>query len=616
MSTEVKLPELGENISTGDLLKVLVKVGDQVAKDQAILELETDKAAVEVPSPVQGTVTEILVKEGQKLNVGQTLLQIDENGASSGSARASAQPAASAAPRPTQPPRERADKKAAPAPGAAPMQAAAEARRQSQQPQPEKVEPTGKAQTLEVRLPELGENITSGDLLKVLVKVGDKVSENQALLEIETDKATVEVPAPAGGVVKSISAKEGQKLKMGELLLVLETAGAPAAATGASPGEGGHPSPGTTATHVGETPPHYAGAEEGIGAIAAAEKPASMEPSMPPPAVEPRDYESERLRRAEAPEGYIAAGSMTGISPAEVPAAPSVRRLAREIGVDITEVKGSGPGGRITQEDVKDHSRKRAIEVTARGAMGASVIHVQLPDFTRWGQIERKAMTGVRRKTAEHMQQAWTIPHVTNHDRADITNLEALRKQFSKQVELAGGKLTMTAIAVKIVASALKSFPQFGASLDLAKQEVVYKDYVHVGVAVDTERGLLVPVIRDADKKNIIQIAVELSQLAERARARKLALEEMEGSVFTITNLGGIGGTSFTPIINSPEVAILGMSRSSWEPVYVDEKFEPRLLLPLSLSYDHRIIDGADAARFLRWLCDAFQQPFLLSLQG
>ena len=321
-------------------------------------------------------------------------------------------------------------------------------------------------------------------------------------------------------------------------------------------------------------------------------------------------------RWEHVPEGYIAAGSVTGIPPSEVPAAPSVRRLAREIGVDITEVRGTGPGGRITQQDVKDHSRKRAIEGAARGRMAGGVIAVHLPDFTRWGAVERKPMTGIRRKTAEHMQEAWTIPHVTNHDRADITNLEALRKQFSKQVEVAGGKLTMTAIAVKIVASALKSFPQFAASLDLAKQEIVYKEYVHIGVAADTERGLLVPVIRDADKKNIIQIAVELSQLAERARARKLGMEEMEGSVFTITNLGGIGGTSFTPVINSPEVAILGMSRASWEPVFVDGKFEPRLLLPLSLSYDHRLIDGADAARFLRWLCDAFQQPFLLSLQG
>ena len=239
-----------------------------------------------------------------------------------------------------------------------------------------------------------------------------------------------------------------------------------------------------------------------------------------------------------------------------------------------------------------------------------------LPDFSKWGAVEHKPMTGIRRKTAEHMQHAWMIPHVTNNDKADITELEQLRKQYSESVAKAGGKLTMTAIALKIVGSALKKFPQFAASIDLAKEEIVYKQYVNVGVAVDTERGLLVPVIRDVDQKNIVELAVELSQIGAKTRDRKLKPEDMEGGVFTITNLGGIGGTSFTPIINSPEVAILGMMRAAWEPVYSVGKFEPRLMLPLSLSYDHRMIDGADAARFLRWLCEAFEQPFLLSLQG
>lgn len=265
-------------------------------------------------------------------------------------------------------------------------------------------------------------------------------------------------------------------------------------------------------------------------------------------------------------------------------------------------------------DDVKTHSRRRHMEQRSAptGLIGAA----PLPDFSKWGEVEHKPMTGIRRKTAENMQRAWTIPHVTNNDKADITELEQLRKQYSETVAKAGGKLTMTAIALKIVASALKKFPQFATSIDLAKEEVVYKQYVHVGVAVDTERGLLVPVIRDVDKKNIVEIAVELSQIGARARDRKIKPEEMEGGVFTITNLGGIGGTSFTPIINSPEVAILGMMRANWEPVYSVGKFEPRLMLPLSLSYDHRMIDGADAARFLRWLCDAFEQPFLLSLQG
>jgi pyruvate dehydrogenase E2 component (dihydrolipoamide acetyltransferase) len=225
-------------------------------------------------------------------------------------------------------------------------------------------------------------------------------------------------------------------------------------------------------------------------------------------------------------------------------------------------------------------------------------------------------MTGVRRKTAEHLSQGWTAPHVTNHDRADITELETLRKQYAKRAEAAGGKLTMTAIALKIVASALKVFPQFNASIDMENEQIVLKKYIHVGVAVDTERGLLVPVIRDVDQKNIVELAVELSGIAEKARARKLTLEEMQGGSFTITNLGGIGGTAFTPIINWPEVAILGMSRASRVPIWTEGEFEPRLMLPLSLSYDHRLIDGADAARFLRWLVEAFESPFLLSLEG
>jgi pyruvate dehydrogenase E2 component (dihydrolipoamide acetyltransferase) len=225
-------------------------------------------------------------------------------------------------------------------------------------------------------------------------------------------------------------------------------------------------------------------------------------------------------------------------------------------------------------------------------------------------------MTGVRRKTSEHMAQAWTIPHVTNNDKADITSLEQLRKSYSKRAEAAGGKLTMTAIALKIVASAIKQFPQFGASIDTAKEEIVYKSFVNIGVAVDTERGLLVPVIRDVDKKNIVELAAELTQLSKKARDKKLSPEEMEGGTFTITNLGGIGGTGFSPIVNHPEVAILGLSRSSMEPVWINRKFEARLVLPLSLSYDHRLIDGADAARFLRWIAEAFEQPFLLSVQG
>jgi pyruvate dehydrogenase E2 component (dihydrolipoamide acetyltransferase) len=296
-----------------------------------------------------------------------------------------------------------------------------------------------------------------------------------------------------------------------------------------------------------------------------------------------------------------------------------VRRLARELGLDIYNVSGTGPAGRISEEDVKAHAKATlAAAVSAAQAPQASrLAEPKLPDFTKWGKVERVSMRGVRRKTAEHLREAWvTIPHVTQHDRADITELEQLRAKFAPRAEEAGGKMTVTAIALKVCASALKVFPQFNASIDMEKEEIVYKQYINIGVAVDTDRGLLVPVIRDVDRKNIVELAAELSQLSKKARDKKLTPEEMEGGTFTITNLGGIGGTAFTPIVNHPEVAILGLSRGRMEPEWISGKFEPRLILPLSLSYDHRLIDGADAARFLRWIAEAFEQPFLLSVQG
>jgi pyruvate dehydrogenase E2 component (dihydrolipoamide acetyltransferase) len=303
-----------------------------------------------------------------------------------------------------------------------------------------------------------------------------------------------------------------------------------------------------------------------------------------------------------------------------VPAAPSTRRLARELGVDIYVVQGTGPGGRISEEDVKAHA-KAALAALAGAAQAPAraghFVEPKLPDFSKWGKIERVPMRGVRRKTAEHLAESWnTIPHVTQHDRADITELEQLRARFAPKAEQAGGKMTVTAIALKVCAAALKVFPQFNATIDMAKEEIIYKQYISIGVAADTDRGLLVPVIRDVDKKNIVELAVELSQLSQKAREKKITLADMEGGTFTITNLGGIGGTAFTPIVNHPEVAILGLSRSRMEPEWIGGKFEPRMILPLSLSYDHRLIDGADAARFLRWIAEAFEQPFLLSVQG
>ena len=590
MPTEVKLPELGENISAGDLLKLLVKPGDKIKKDQALMELETDKAAIEVPSPVGGTVSQVHVKEGQKVEVGQLILSVDENGVGATKKEAGVVQAA---------PSQTDD---AVAPKLEQSGAKGEVPKQAPAPKKAAAQASSPVAVLQFKLPELGENISSGDLVKLLIKPGDKVTNNQAVLELETDKATIEVPSNLEGTVKSVQVKEGDKVKVGQTIFTVE--GRPGGAQVAEA-----ESTGTGGIGTGGQIPQ----EQPIG------EPTKRITEQPPTAA-PRvdavvpDWENEQLV-PPAPDVPERVSPRTGKLPSDVAAAPSVRALAREIGVDITEVKGTGPHGRISVADVKAHARRRAHEFE-KGTIGGRVIAAPLPDFTRWGAVERKPMTGIRRATAEHMQQAWMIPHVTNNDRANITELEQLRKVFAKRVEEQGGKLTMTAIGLKIVASALRKFPQFAASIDLANEQVIYKDFINIGVAVDTERGLLVPVIRDVDRKNIIEIAVELQQVAQRARDRKLKPEEMEGSVFTITNLGGIGGSSFTPIINSPEVAILGMMRSSMEPVYVDGKFEPRLMLPLSLSYDHRLIDGADAARFLRWLCEAFEQPFLLSLQG
>jgi pyruvate dehydrogenase E2 component (dihydrolipoamide acetyltransferase) len=290
--------------------------------------------------------------------------------------------------------------------------------------------------------------------------------------------------------------------------------------------------------------------------------------------------------------------------------------MARELGVEISQVAGTGPNGRISIDDVKAHAKR--IITGADAVRRGQVVAEPLPDFTRWGEIERQPMRAVRRKTAQHVTAAWTtIPHVTQHELADVTELEELRKRYGKKAEEEGGKLTVTAVAVKVVAAALRVFPQMNVSVDLTAEEIIVKKYVNIGIAVDTDRGLLVPVIRDADTKSIVQLSVEIAQLSEKARKGKIALDDLQGGCFSISNLGGIGGTFFTPIINAPEVGILGISRARMEPVYSKEteQFVPRLMLPLSLSYDHRAIDGADGIRFLRWVAEALEQPFLIVLQ-
>jgi pyruvate dehydrogenase E2 component (dihydrolipoamide acetyltransferase) len=453
-------------------------------------------------------------------------------------------------------------------------------------------------------LPELGENIASGDVLRVLVKPGDTLTKDQPVLELETDKATIEVPSSVAGQVKEVKVKVGDKVKVGQAILSVDGGAAKGDAPAAEAAKTAAPAKAPSAP----APPAPAPAAP---APAAAAKPAPKEEEDTRPVVQPSQKVVDINR-----------GARQAAEPSEpdfpvAPAAPSVRRMARELGVDIGQVAGSGPGGRISIDDVKAHTKKLVTTVAAGGAVAG--VAEALPDFTRWGAIDRQPMRAVRRKTAEHLSAAWaTIPHVTQHDAADITSLEELRKKYAKQVEAAGGNLTVTAIAVKICAAALKVFPQFNSSIDLAANEIIYKKFVNIGIAVDTDRGLLVPVIRDADTKSITQISVELSQLSERARNRKISLDEMQGGCFSISNLGGIGGTLFTPIVNAPEVAILGISRGRMEPVYNKDtgQFVPRLMLPLSLSYDHRVIDGADGIRFLRWVVEAIEQPFLLALHG
>ena len=441
---------------------------------------------------------------------------------------------------------------------------------------------------LEFKLPPVGENIKSGTIVAVLVAVGDVVKKDQPLLEMETDKASLEIPSPCDGTIKEILIKKGEDARIGQVVMRID--------------------------------------EGKVSGVAKAAPEAAPQPAPPAPAAAAK----KNAHPAVAPTVYVApAQTVTTVlpeTPVDIPAAPSVRRFAREIGINIAQVPGSGPGGRISIEDVKAFAKALNAsslrpevpvrgEPTGRATMAPEGVAARpLPDFSKWGTIDRRPMNNIRKKTAEHMTLCWsTIPHVTQFDKADITGLEQLRKKFSKPDR----KLTVTPFLLKVLAAALKTFPEFNASIDMTTQEIVYKKYCHIGVAVDTDRGLIVPVIRDVERKTIFQLADELNRTAQRAREKKISLDELQGGSMTVTNLGGIGGTHFTPIVNWPEVAILGVSRAQWEPHYADGKMSraPRFMLPLSLSYDHRLIDGANGARFLRWVCEAAEQPFLTELE-
>ena len=432
----------------------------------------------------------------------------------------------------------------------------------------------------EVTLPEISENVESGDVIEVLVKVGDMVEKEQSLAVLETEKATFDVPSSVKGKIVEINLKEGDVAKVGQVIAKVDTEG--------KPEEKAPEKEAPKASPEKKTSPK--------------EQPQKQQDKAPREVQKPRQdsFEREKTEVLRTP-------------PKAVPAAPSVRQLARELGIDLTAVTGSS-GGRITLDDVKQYA-KRAIAGGGGGSPAPVSQGKPLPDFTKWGPVEREKASVTRKKIAETLSYTWaTVPQVTQNDQADITLLEEFRKEYGDEVKQAGGKLTVTAILLKAVVMALRQFPKFNASYDPEAQEIIYKKYYHVAVAMDTDRGLLVPVIRDVDTKTLLQLSVELSELAEKARNHKVTPDDMVGGNFTISNLGGLGGTGFSPIIYWPQTAILGVARAAKQPVFNGEAVEPRLFVPLSLSYDHRIIDGAEGVRFLRYVVELLEKPFLLAV--
>ncbi|MFN9372266.1 MAG: 2-oxo acid dehydrogenase subunit E2 [Planctomycetaceae bacterium] len=454
----------------------------------------------------------------------------------------------------------------------------------------------------EFKLPSVGENVDKADVGNLRVKVGDVIEAQQVVMEIETDKAVFELPCPQAGRITAIHVKPGTQVSVGTPLMTLEAVGAGAPAAPA-------PTPAPTPAAPPPPPPK---------ATVAPAAPVPPTPAPAAPAPSPAPAPAATAPVAPAAAVTTTAPASTGMNGSEVPpapAAPATRRLARELGVDLHKVKGNGPGGRITQEDVQAYVKSVMTSSPAPVASGGGVVAPPLPDFSQFGPIERQPLNKIMRTGATNLSLAWNvIPHVTQHELADVTDLEAARKRYAQShaTKSGGVKITMTVLAMKAVVTALKSFPRFNASYDPATGEVILKKYFHIGVAVDTENGLMVPVIRNVDSKSVLQLAAEIGDLAARARDRKLTLADMQGGTFTITNLGGIGGTYFTPIVNYPEVAILGMSRTSQQPVVIEDKPEVRLMLPLSLSYDHRVINGADAARFIVKLSGLLSDPFQL----
>lgn len=564
---EFHLPELGEGIEGATVVSVLVSPGESVAAGQNVLAVETDKASMEVPLTEAGTVGEVRVKPGDKISVGAVILTLSgasKNGAAKAPTNGSPAPAATP-----------------PSPPSAPT--------------PPPPAPAASSGPVEFRLPELGEGIEAATVVQVSVKAGDSVTAGQTLLSVETDKAALEVPSEVAGTVGEVFVKPGDKVSVGQKLLALS------GATGVA-----------SMPMTGAAPP-------------APDKPLPTEPVKAPPT-------ADGYTTASGPAGPAATvAQMTHAAPSAnggpktvVAAGPATRRLARELGVSLAEVKPSGRSGRVTLDDIKGHVKAKITAAPSAGGVAPATGRVvdvfavpPLPDFAKYGEVERKPVSNIRKKIAENLTVAVrVIPSVTQNDLADITDLEAGRKRIVDGLPKGSPKVTWTVLAVKAVVAVLKEFPNFNSSFDMNAGELVVKKYYHIGIAVDTERGLVVPVIKNADAKSIRDIAAEVASIAEKARTGKLTIDEMRGGTFTITNLGGIGGTSFTPIVNYPEVAILGLSRSTLQPVVKDGQIVPRLMMPMSLTYDHRVIDGADGARFTTRLAQLFSDPIRLLMES
>jgi 2-oxoglutarate dehydrogenase dihydrolipoamide succinyltransferase (E2 component) len=609
MATEVKLPDLGEGIESGDVVSLLVAPGDTVEAEQGLIELETDKATVEVPSPQAGTVAELLVAEGDTIKVGQPIVRFESDGQAGGETadEKKSDPSAKKAP---EKPSPKSDK------GEAEQDKSSESSDEGESPA------AGDGQTVTVSMPEVGEGVEGGDVVSVLVSPGDQVQAEQGIAEIETDKATVEVPCPQAGTVTEVLIEQGQSIKVGQEMLRLQVAG------GA----------GSAEKDKAETKPDKATDKQAPSPQGEPDQAEADQPQRPQAKTGDEDIGRRDIAApdsAVAPATAAAAPRDVGAGPDRpvVPAGPATRRLARELGVDLTMVEGSGTGGRIHKDDVmaavremsqairrapgdqKPKAAAAAEKPTDRPAGDQAKARQTQADSDAWGPVRTESMSKIRQTIARRMHESKSsIPHVTNFDDADVTDLEAFRQAHKKDFADSGVKLTMMPFVVKAVANSLTAHPVCNASVDVDAAEITYKQYVSIGIAVDTDRGLLVPVLRDADKLSIAQIAEGLAELSAKARDNDIALDDLRGGTFTISNLGAIGGTYSTPVINAPESAILLLGRSRKLPRVIDDRIDVRLMMPLSLSYDHRIVDGADAARFLNEVKSYLESPGKLLL--